>query len=161
VEESFPASRSSCPTLAASHSFCAVSSPISRYASASRAASSAPAGQTAPQRKEHQAHRPQLAIITIPARRSTTRAGVATPALSPRKPSAAPQPVSHGSGTAKLASGGGANEQIYLRPHQASRAAMQFCALLLHSGRLDARGSWPSPGWRRTPLPVLETVALD
>ena len=39
--ESFPAWRSSCPTLAASRSFYAVSSPISRYASASSAASSA------------------------------------------------------------------------------------------------------------------------
>jgi hypothetical protein len=40
VDESFPALRSSCPTRSASRSFCAVSSPISRYASASRAASS-------------------------------------------------------------------------------------------------------------------------
>ncbi len=39
--ESFPAWRSSRPTLAASRSFYAVSSPISRYASASSAASSA------------------------------------------------------------------------------------------------------------------------
>ena len=41
VDESFAAWRSSCPTLAARRSFCAVSSAISRYASASRAASSA------------------------------------------------------------------------------------------------------------------------
>jgi Lsr2 len=41
VEESLPACRSNCPTRAESRSICAVSSPISRYASASRAASSA------------------------------------------------------------------------------------------------------------------------
>ena len=83
MDESWRARRSSSSTRAESRSFsavsrstCPVSSAISRYAAASRTASPAPAARTAPQPRAGQERRTQLAMITIPARQSTTRPGV-------------------------------------------------------------------------------------
>ena len=70
-----PAARAA-STRADSPSTCAVSSPISRYASASRAASSAGGSADSSSAEGTRAHRAQQAKIIIPARQSTTHRDV-------------------------------------------------------------------------------------
>jgi hypothetical protein len=83
VNESWRARRSSSSTRAESRSFsavsrstCPVSSAISRCAPPAAPPARRPAARTAPQPRAGQERRTQLAMITIPARQSTTRPGV-------------------------------------------------------------------------------------